>query len=84
MTDEEMALFIEMTTAASLAAKATLTLSIAGKPVSANNAVRCITLSGWINSNSPHHDRLVLAVHTQVEEMLAAAKNLSQLSFDRE
>lgn len=75
MTDEEMKHFVDTVAASTVANKAILTLYMAGRPITPENAA--ITYGRWIDPQSSHYERLVRAVHAQVCEMIDTAVELS-------
>ncbi|MFN7124648.1 MAG: hypothetical protein ACK4M8_02115 [Allorhizobium sp.] len=76
MNEDEMRHFIDTTAATTIAVKAVLTLYMAGIPISRENATQAY--GKWINPNTPHFERLVLAVDAQVSEMMGTAEILAQ------
>ncbi|WP_306932598.1 hypothetical protein [Agrobacterium larrymoorei] len=76
MTEEEIAWYVETVAAATMANKAVMTLSMAGIPISRQNATQAY--GKWINPDSAHFERLVTAVDKHVAEMLATADVLSE------
>lgn len=75
MTDEEIRHFVDTVAATAMANKAVLTLYMAGLPITPENAARAY--GQWINPDSPHFDRLVLAVDRQVKDMMDTAVRMS-------
>lgn len=75
VTEEEIAWYVETVAAATMATKAVLTLSMAGIPVSRENATQAY--GKWISPDSPHFERLVLAIDKQIGEMMATAEILA-------
>lgn len=76
MTEEEIAWYVETVAAATVANKAILTLSMAGIPISRENATQAY--GKWINPQTPHFERLVVAIDKHVGEMLATAEVLAE------
>lgn len=76
MNEDELRHFVDTVAAAAIASKAVLTLSMAGIPVSLENAAQAY--GRWINPNTPHFDDLVRAVNAQVGEMMATALALGE------